>query len=266
MKRIACGALSLALAALSVYYAAVTNFNFGNLCVWALTAACILYTVFCRRIDAFLTGTAPGRVLLALLAAGCAFFLFVLGVILRGQSARRASGQEPVLIVLGCAVHGDAPSRLLTCRLEAAWDFYEENPQATLVVCGGQGPGETRAEAAVMRDWLVRRGIPAEHILLDDASTSTEENFENARRLLAARGISAGEPAAFVTNGFHCWRAARYAAQAGFSDARAVPAAIPAAQLLPCYLREVFAVVYYWAFKSPDRGLMHRFVGFLCVG
>jgi uncharacterized SAM-binding protein YcdF (DUF218 family) len=263
MKQPLLWALTILLAAASMYYAAFCHFNFGNLCVWLLTAASLTYTLFWRRIDAVLLHTLGGRIVLAVLGAGCAFFLFVLGVILFGQFGSRAAGNEQSLIVLGCAVNGNSPSKVLRYRLEAAYDFYCKNPEVTIVVCGGQGPEETAAEGDVMKAWLAAKGVPAEKILVDDTSTSTEENFRNARALLESAGLSASAPSAYVTNGFHCYRAGRYALREGFTDAHAVPAGLPPSQYLTCYVREVFGVVYYWTFRSPSNGFLSRYVGFL---
>ena len=80
-----------------------------------------------------------------------------------------------------------------------------------------------------MKAWLVQRGVPAEQILEEDQSTSTEENFRFARAILEAYGLSADAPVAYVTNAFHCYRAGKYAALVGFSDVRAV---------------------YYWVFRA----------------
>ena len=89
-----------------------------------------------------------------------------------------------------------------------------------------------------MRDYLVAQGVPEEQILVDDTSTSTEENLRNARALLE---------------------------QAGFSQVRTLPAGISPISVMPCYFREVFAVLYYWVFKSSLTGWMHPFVGILSL-
>lgn len=264
MKQILLCLLSAVLVLLSVWYAATTNYNFGNLLVWLLTAACVLYTIFWPGVDAFLSHGA-GRLILGVFLTGCAFFLFVLGVILYGQRKTTPPGDVRAVVVLGCAVHGETPSRVLEYRLETARQYYEQNPDAVLVVCGGQGPNEDIPEAQAMRRWLVQHGVPESQILCEDKSTSTEENFVFAKPLLAQQGIDAGEPVVYVTNGFHCYRAGRYAAVAGLEQAHALPAGIPLTQVLPCYLREVFAVVYYWVFKSPHIGMMKHLVGLMAL-
>ena len=265
MKQIVLTALSVVLAALSARYALTTNYNFGNFLVWAAAVVCVVYTIFWRRLDPWLLGTLPGKLLLGLAGVGCALFAVVLGVILFGQVSAKPTGKEKALIVLGCAVHGETPSAVLVCRLQAALEYHHQNPDAWLVVCGGQGPGEEIPEAEAMRRWLAARGVPEELILCEDKSTSTQENFRFALALLAEKGIGPEAPLAYTTNGFHCYRAGRYAAGEGYTDLAALPATLPPIQILPCYAREVFALVYYWVFKSPHTGLMGKLVGLVSV-
>lgn len=101
-----------------------------------------------------------------------------------------------------------------------------------------------------MKAYLVEKGVPEALILEEDQSTSTEENFRFARAVLERHGLSADVPVAYVTNAFHCYRAGKYAALAGFTDVDAVPASIAAASVLSCYLREVLALLYYWVFRA----------------
>lgn len=255
--------LAALLLALSVGITLTNNFNLGNLLVWLLTAVCAVYGLFTAPVDRFLTGTRPGRVVCAVLAVGFGFFLVVLGFILYGQWGGAADTKKDAkaVIVLGCAVHGQTPSLVLQQRLQTAYEYHLEHPETPIVVCGGQGPGEDIPEAEAMRRWLVNAGVLEGQIFCEDQSTSTEENFAFAGPILRALGVAGDDPVVYVTNGFHCYRAGRYAADQGFVNAAALPAPIAVSQILPCYLREVLAVVYYWAFKSPHTGFLKNMVG-----
>ena len=101
-----------------------------------------------------------------------------------------------------------------------------------------------------MKDWLTEHKVPAEQILIEESSSSTEENFCFAAECLQKIGCDPTAPTAFVTNGFHCYRAGKYARKEGFLQARAVPAKLPLGQVLSSYLRESLAVAHYWIFKS----------------
>ena len=161
-----------------------------------------------------------------------------------------ATKQEKAVIVLGAGLRGERVTDLLARRLDAAYDYHLENPNAVIVVTGGQGPGEDIPEARAMKAYLVEKGVPEKQILEEASSTSTEENFCFAREILEQHGLSQDEPVAYVTNAFHCYRAAKYAAAAGFTNVNAIPASIGFSSVFPCYMREVMAVLYYWVFRT----------------
>ena len=63
---------------------------------------------------------------------------------------------------------------------------------------------------------LTQRGIPASRLILEEASTSTAENFAWSRELLERRGVDTETAAiAVVTSDFHCFRAHLIAQRAG---------------------------------------------------
>ena len=108
-----------------------------------------------------------------------------------------------------------------------------------------------------MRDYLVARGVPEQQIISEEKSTSTEENFAFSRQLMEQAGLRAEEPILLVSNDFHCYRAKQYAAMAGFAKVTALAAPTPFTAIIPCYLREVAALVYYWLFRSSRTGFLH---------
>ena len=226
-----------------------SNFTLGVLMIYGITAALWVYAIFHRPIDAF-CAHGVGRVLKILFFCGCAVFAGLLAFVAVSGYSDPAKHDEKAVIVLGAGLRGTQVSNVLERRLTAAYAYYLQNPNAVIVVTGGQGPGEDIPEARAMKAWLVQRGVPAEQILEEDQSTSTEENLRFARAILEAHGLAADAPVAYVTNAFHCYRAGKYAALVGFSDARAVPASIGASSVLSCYLREVMAVLYYWVFRA----------------
>lgn len=253
MKQNLLTVLSALLVLLSLYYVVSSNLNLGSILVWLLTGVCILYTLFWRKVDPLLTKTVWGRILLGLFLIIGIIAIVTLAVIVSRQVDNTATGEEETLVVLGCAVHGERPSLVLEYRLRAALEFHKQNPAATIVVCGGRGHDERISEALAMQRWLVQNGVPAEQIIMEDKSTSTEENFRFAAEILRQRGADPAQPVAYVTNGFHCYRAGKYAQREGFVQARAVPAGMPVMQMPASYLREICAVLFYWVFRMPAR-------------
>lgn len=117
------------------------------------------------------------------------------------------------VIVLGCKVRGSRPSAMLTRRLEAALSYLNENPDIMCITTGGQGSGEDLPEGQAMKAWLVEHGIAEERILVEDTSTDTRENLQNAAEILKEQNL--GNQAVIITDGFHEYRASLLAKQAG---------------------------------------------------
>lgn len=141
----------------------------------------------------------------------------------------RANYQKPAddatVVVLGAALRGENPSRLLRERLETAADYLQQNPTAVCVVSGGQGEDEVCSEASVMKRYLMERGIAENRIYMEDNSTSTFENIRFSKAVMEENGLS--QNIALVTQEFHQYRASKLAKQAGFENIGALPSQTP---------------------------------------
>lgn len=144
-----------------------------------------------------------------------ALSLFLLCGVLMLRAARQGQDREAdAVIVLGAAVHGDRVTWVLSNRLDAALGYLESHPGAVAVVSGGQGSGETVTEASAMAKYLLDRGVAPERVLLEERAESTVENFAFSRDVIRD---ALGEDAriAFVTTGFHVYRAGAVARRMG---------------------------------------------------
>ncbi|MFL5304556.1 MAG: vancomycin high temperature exclusion protein [Polyangia bacterium] len=88
---------------------------------------------------------------------------------------------QPVAIVLGAAVHRDEPLGSLTDRLRAALTLYQSGRVETVLISGQNTTAQP--EVAVMRRWLLLRGVPESHLLVDEHGTRTWNTMRNARAL-----------------------------------------------------------------------------------
>ena len=66
---------------------------------------------------------------------------------------------------------------LLQNRLERADLCYQENPSATIVLSGGRGRNSASAEASVMYQSMLKMGIPADAMLMEFYSKTTEQKL-----------------------------------------------------------------------------------------
>ena len=170
----------------------------------------------------------------SLVATGLAFAAALLvGTSLCAWLAARHVPSMPrdYLVILGCGLrHDGSPTPLLAGRVDAARAFAQRQveagmPQPTFVPSGGKGDDERWAEAESMRRYLVERGVSEEHIIPEDQSTSTRENFRFSAEKIAEAHAGASAPArvAFSTTNYHVFRSYVFAHEVGL-DAEGIAA------------------------------------------
>ena len=147
--------------------------------------------------------------------------------------------QNATAIVLGAQVTENGPSMMLTGRINSAVRYLQENPDAKAVLTGGQGSNEPASEAQGMCDYLVKRGIEPDRIILEDKSVNTEQNIRFSKEFLQADADKVG----IVSNNFHVFRAVKLAKAAGYRNVVGIAAPATAFYLPNNMLREFFGVV-----------------------
>ncbi|MFD3541717.1 YdcF family protein [Streptomyces sp. NPDC058662] len=131
----------------------------------------------------------------------------------------KVRGDVDYVVLLGSGlVGGDQVPPLLASRLDKGQRIYEAQlarggRPPVLLASGGKGSDEKVPEARAMADWLIARGVPAEHVRLEDSSRTTEENMLFSRELMLAD--DPGYRCVVVTNNFHAFRAAMMARKTG---------------------------------------------------
>ena len=120
------------------------------------------------------------------------------------------------VIIHGCGLSGgERMTRLLSDRVDKALEIYRRcSRKPILIPSGGQGPDEKISEARAMTDYLLARGVPAEHILPEDRSETTRDNLLNSRDLILER--PGRKKTALVSSNYHVYRCLRLAREIGF--------------------------------------------------
>ena len=183
------------------------------------------------------------KVLLALVLAGALAFCALLAAVLFGAHDD-VEGDPGVMIVLGCQVREDGPSVLLRDRLDEALAYWEDHPDITIVVSGGQGPNEPTTEARAMADYLMEGGVAEDQLLLEEDSHNTNQNLRGSLAVLEEAGIDPSDGVILVSNGFHLTRARMLAERIGYENVSVLAA--PTSHLpsrLHMYIREPIALV-----------------------
>lgn len=195
--------------------------NIGNVAGLFITICLMIITLFWSYIWKFISKLWQGVGGKTILIALSVLILVVVGWCIY-NSARMVMAyknypdKETTVVVLGCKVNGEHPSKMLRHRLEAAFDYLSENEDITCIVSGGKGPDERISEAECMYNYLIELGISSDRIIIEDKSTSTYENikfsYEIIERMNLPRDIT------IVTDGFHEYRASIIAKKQGINS------------------------------------------------
>ena len=235
----------LLLPAAGLCFAAAAFFRFA-LIGYGMTALCFAGLGVCLALYAFLPKAF--RIMLTILLA-LGLLLFIVGEV---PVIRAAGGTQEMeadwLIVLGAGVNGSAPSLSMVDRLRAAKAYLDAHPSCVAVVSGGQGPGEDLSEAEAMARWLRAQGVPADRIVREERSTSTQENLAFSLALIPDAHQAC---VAVCSSEYHLYRAQFLARRLGY-ELGAVPArtSLPVLRL-NYFIREGLGTLYY---HIVDRG------------
>ncbi len=220
---------------IAVFAAAIFDgvLNFGNIAGIVFGIAYIILGIWTEKLSASYQS-------LCVIAA-----LFVLIVVILKLCAVYSEGKsnadkEKVLIVLGCRIKGDIPSRALVKRVDAAYIFLLNNPDCVAVLSGGQGSDENLSEARCMQQLLYEKGISKDRLILEDKSTTTDENIRFSLEIMAKLGFE--KKAAVATSEYHQQRVSLICKKYGLKVS-AVSSKTKITLLPTFLLREVFAQV-----------------------
>lgn len=233
---ITAGALLLGNAALLMV---IANLNIGLVPVAGLGAVLLIYGLLFNKL--------PFRkAISALLAVGLAVVISFGSFLAVYGSNDNADYAEQTVIVLGCGIRGERVSVGLAKRLNEAYEYHLQNPDAFIIVSGGQGPQEDIPEALAMKRYLMEKGVPEDKIIMEDKSTSTITNFKYSHEIMKEKGLP-DDSVVFVTNGYHVYRAASYAKAEGLT-VNHLGTDIIWYTIPMNYMREMLAVVKMWVF------------------
>ncbi len=93
-----------------------------------------------------------------------------------------------VAIVLGAGTSNSGVSEVYKQRLNHAVKLYNASSIKRIIVTGGLGKGNTYSDAYMAKLYLKSQGVPDEVILIEEQSTITQENLENAKAIMDENG------------------------------------------------------------------------------
>lgn len=172
-------------------------------------------------------------------AAGAVVFLVVEFLVVSRMFSEPVKGLDYV-IVLGAKVQGDRVGSTLRKRLDMAIDYLEKNPGTKVILSGGVEPGETRAEAEVMYQYMTYNGVEPSRLIIERRSHSTVENIAYSKLMFAHQPEA---KVGIITSNFHVYRAVAIAKRWGIEDVAGIAAPTDWFYQLHLCVRECFAIL-----------------------
>lgn len=246
--RIAVTFLSVVLLGLFVFPMLGRIVNIGNLsgavvCLWLIFV--FGFRSLYLKLKAYLKKRALTKALLYFVNF-CFVAFIAYGAVVSGAMivcAVHTPAQNATAVVLGAQVKSYGPSVILRGRIDAAYEYLEENPDADAVVTGGQGSDEPMSEGQCMYDGLVSYGISPDRIYIEDRAEDTTQNLKYSMQIIADENLNGD--IAIVTDGFHQLRARLIAYQLGIQGDIGAVSADTSLLYLPTFtVREWFALPY----------------------
>ncbi|MCR4733286.1 MAG: YdcF family protein, partial [Lachnospiraceae bacterium] len=148
-----------------------------------------------------------------------------------GTSSRITSGADVTVILLGCGVRGERPTRMMRQRIETARVYLANAVYAKAILSGGKGDRENISEALCAYRYLTdpvlarkdrkfyvqackRQGVTVsaevplirrERLFIEDQSVDTEENMAFSKKIMEEKDLLR-PVTVLVTQNFHEYR------------------------------------------------------------
>lgn len=230
--------LGIAFIAYYVIEALFVGFAFSLLWLWgAAGAICLVCAALTKKYGRLPLPKWLFRAICTALVLILAVFAVLEGFIISEMGAKGEDGLD-YIVVLGARVNKNGvPSKPLYWRIDAAEEYLRSNPETVAILSGGKGADEPMSEAQCMFDTLVARGIDESRLLMENRSTSTNENIRYSLALMEA-GASFG----VVTNNFHVFRAVRIAEEVSGREVSGIASRYLDALLIHYMAREAVGI------------------------
>ena len=136
----------------------ISNLNLGVMLTIILGVMALIYGIFSEKINAVTSSGFLKYLKFFGIILFCAELILVGFIAIYGQSDN-ITYKEDAVIVLGAGIRGDRVTLPLKMRLDKVVEYHSKNPDALIVVTGGQGFQETVTEAYAMEKYLIEKGV-----------------------------------------------------------------------------------------------------------
>lgn len=134
-------------------------------------------------------------------------YLAVVTVRVKRQSVVDEARPADVIVILGAAAYRGRPSPVLRARLDHGLDLYRRGLAPRILTTGGAGGDPDFTESEVGRNYLIRRGVPSEAVILEPEGESTAYSTAAAAEIMRRMGLKS---CIVVSDGYHVFRVKKF--------------------------------------------------------
>lgn len=148
-----------------------------------------------------------------------------------------------VAVVMGNKVElNGEPSLRLKSRLDKTYELYDKGYFQYVITTGGIGV-EGFDEAKVMKDYLIKLGMPSERIIVDSEGYNTYRTAKNTKAIMENKGF---DSVMIISQYFHISRSKLIFSKVGIAEVYSAHANYFELRDFYSIFREFFAFYKYW--------------------
>lgn len=119
------------------------------------------------------------------------------------------------IVVLGASQWNGRPSPALKARLDHALTIFNKGYSKYLILTGGIAEGDTISESKVGKNYLIKKGVSSERILIEEKGKTTKESLGYVSKIITKYDLN---KIIFVSHGYHLHRVKKIANDLGIKN------------------------------------------------
>lgn len=132
------------------------------------------------------------------------FYLIFTAISIVSYGKTDGKANSDVAIVLGAGTSNGEVSPVYRERINHGIWLYENDYVDYLILTGGIGEGNNVSDAYIAKQYALSKSVPEQAIFIEEKSTITEENLENAKAIMDENSF---DTAIIVSDPLHMKRA-----------------------------------------------------------
>ena len=144
------------------------------------------------------------RLISLFLVLSILFYLIFTAISIVSYGKTDGKANSDVAIVLGAGTSNGEVSPVYCERINHGIWLYENDYVDYLILTGGIGEGNNASDAYIAKQYALSKSVPEQAIFIEEKSTITEENLENAKAIMDENSF---DTAIIVSDPLHMKRA-----------------------------------------------------------